>query len=117
MFDAFCRELGLPAMKDSEEPRIVLREEPGMVVVRAVLPGLSPEHIDITVTDRTLVLEGSRAEITVTAGRSMHVVRRRITLPCAIVPEKATASFRQGVLEISLPKAGECYLNIAITRE
>jgi HSP20 family protein len=82
------------------------------LVVRAELPGVEPENVDISVTDGVLVLKGER-----TSEESRHdtgyVMResfhgsfeRRLTLPEGTDPASITARVEHGVLEVVVPGA------------
>lgn len=77
----------------------------------ALLPGVDPESIELTVTGDTLSLRGGReleqpAEGTVWHRRERRMGRfaRNVTLPFEIDAEHVEASFRGGVLEVSLPR-------------
>jgi len=84
------------------------------VVVQAVLPGIKPEDVDITVEGSTLTISGDTGTTTnekdgnlvlqeIRRGRFM----RTLSLPAGLVPDKATATFEDGVLTLRIPKAEE----------
>jgi HSP20 family protein len=87
-------------------------EDDEQIVVRLEVPGMEKEDFDIEVRDDVLVVRGEkRYEREATEGRyrvrqcaygSFH---RSIPLPVPVVGEKTTASYRNGVLRIALPKA------------
>jgi len=77
------------------------------VVVRAELPGFTPEEVKLEVTGDRLLVE---AEHKVEKGKEemeRAYVRRMITLPSAVETEKAEATFRNGVLEVHLPRKAD----------
>ena len=82
------------------------------LVIEAVLPGIRPEDVEITVEDNTLSIRGEyreekhegEGEALVTEIRRGSVART-LTLPTGLEPDKATASFEHGVLTLKLPKA------------
>ena len=86
-------------------------ERDRQLVVRADLPGLSPEDVRIEVTDDGLLIEGERrqemeAEEEGGVYRSERVYgrfSRFLTLPDGVDADKAQARFDNGVLEISIP--------------
>jgi len=92
-------------------PAIEAFERDGQLVVRADLPGLSPEDVRIEVTDDGLLIEGERrqqmeAEEEGGVYRSERVYgrfSRFLQLPDGVDPEKAQARFENGVLEITIP--------------
>lgn len=82
------------------------------LVVRAELPGVNADDIDVSVTDGVLVIKGerSRDRESQEAGYVMREsfrggFQRSMTLPEGIDLEKLTASFADGVLEVTVPKA------------
>jgi HSP20 family protein len=84
------------------------------VIVRASLPGVTPDDIHISVTGDVLTLRGEVKEEKVTNEVSYHLRERRygsfsrtITLPTSVVAEKAKAEFENGVLTLTIPKAEE----------
>ena len=87
------------------------------VVVVADLPGYDSEDIDVSVSDRELTISADhgedREEEREESDRRYHRrerTRRRITrrfrLPTEIVEEEAEAEYNNGVLTVTLPKAG-----------
>ncbi|HZP57945.1 MAG TPA: Hsp20/alpha crystallin family protein [Dehalococcoidia bacterium] len=82
------------------------------VVVKASLPGVKPEDIDISVTGQTLTLRGEvreeheeKGESYIRRERSQGTFFRQVTLPSEVDPNKADAVFEHGVLRLTLPKA------------
>ena len=81
-------------------------------VVEAALPGVKPDAVQITVEDRTLTIRAdSREEREETKGETLvseirrGSVRRTVGLPSGLEPDKATATFENGVLRLSIPRA------------
>jgi HSP20 family protein len=84
------------------------------VCVTAELPGVKPEDVEINATEDMLVVSGeSRREEKVEeegyyrSERSFGRFQRQIELPAPVKADQAKASFKDGVLEISLPKVEE----------
>jgi HSP20 family protein len=82
------------------------------VVVEASLPGVKPEELDITVEGDILTLSGetqsSRTdEEGSTVFKEIHRGRftRTLTLPAGLEPDKAKATFEDGMLTLRIPKA------------
>jgi len=82
------------------------------VIVKASLPGVKPEEVDISVTDDLLTIKAERKEEKEVKGRDYirkenryGMVSRSITLPVPIQSDKAEATFESGVLSLKLPKA------------
>jgi HSP20 family protein len=89
-------------------------EEKDEIVAKAELPGIAKDEIDVNVTDHTLTIRGEkkkdeevRDENYRYAERSYGTFIRTIELPTDVQTEKAKASFKDGILEIRLPKTEE----------
>jgi HSP20 family protein len=87
-------------------------QKDGDLVVRAELPGVKPEDVDITVQDRVLTISGERkAEQETERGgyfvreRRHGTFRRSMTLPEGMDEEGIRARFEDGVLEVTLQGA------------
>ena len=84
------------------------------VIVKASVPGLKPEDIDVTVVGDTLTIKGeTKSEKKeeksnyLLQERRFGSFQRAITLPVMVQSEKAQADFENGVLTLTLPKAEE----------
>jgi HSP20 family protein len=84
------------------------------VVVKASVPGLKPEDIEVTVVGDTLTIKGeTKAEKKeeksnyLLQERRFGSFQRAISLPVAVQSDKAQADFENGVLTLTLPKAEE----------
>ena len=95
-------------------PSVDIFETPDRVVLKAELPGLTREDIDINVRNNTLTLRGERRfekevkqENYLRIERAYGSFHRSFTLPGTIQQDKIKAVFKDGVLELSLPKAEE----------
>jgi HSP20 family protein len=82
------------------------------LIVEAALPGIKPEDVEVTVEDGTLSIRGEfREEKREGEGESLvqeirrGTVARAVTLPTGLEPDKATATFENGVLTLRIPKA------------
>lgn len=83
-------------------------------IVTASVPGLSPDDLDITLTDNVLTIKGEyKADETIDEGQ-YHIRERRygsfgrsITLPVPVNAESVDANYEKGVLTLTVPKAEE----------
>jgi HSP20 family protein len=105
---------GLLEQNDLWSPDIDVSEQDGEVVVRADLPGMAPDDLQVEVADRALTLKGKRkAEKRVEeedyycAERWSGAFSRTIPLPAPVSSRDVKASFKNGVLEIHLPETGK----------
>lgn len=95
-------------------PAVDIYETADSIVLKAELPGLSRENIDIQVRDNTLTLKGERKferevkdENYLRIERSYGAFQRAFNLPSVIQQDKIKAVFKEGVLEVTMPKAEE----------
>jgi HSP20 family protein len=93
-------------------PAVDLFEERDHLVLRAELPGMNKEDIDISLHGDVLTLSGERKEDakfekaeTYRAERFLGRFQRTFTLPVAVDPNRVQASYRDGILTVTLPKA------------
>ena len=81
------------------------------VVVEAVLPGVKPDEVEITIEGNTLSLSGDTSSmIPAHEGLLLQEIRRgrfvrTLTLPAGLEQDKATATFEDGILTLRIPKA------------
>jgi len=110
--DAFTRPLSL---KDGwSAPAIDMYQTDNDVVVKAALPGLKANDVQINVTGEVLTIRGEMKHEEEQKERAWHIrehrwgsFERSIALPTDVVSEKAQADFDNGILTITLPKAEE----------
>lgn len=93
-------------------PRIDVKTNGDDMVVYAELPGMDKDDIDIEVTDGVLAIRGERKAESEKSDdgwlireRSFGSFERALTLPEGVDPDKITADYNDGVLEVHIPKA------------
>ncbi len=93
-------------------PTIDVIREGEDLLIRAEIPGVKPEDVDISVTEDMLTLKGERREERETKDedyyvreRSYGTFQRSLRLPAGAEVKRIKAGFRDGVLEITVPKA------------
>ena len=92
-------------------PNVDVIERDNEIVVKAELPGVDKKDLDISVTKNTVTIQGStsheekeekgnlyRCEI------SRGSYSRTLTLPAEVNEDKVEAKFKDGILELTLPK-------------
>ena len=95
-------------------PKVDIVDRDDQVVIRAELPGVEKDDLQLSVTENTVTLKGEtkkeekeekgnyyRSEI----NRGSFL--RTFSLPCEVDGSKAKADFKNGVLELSLPKVAK----------
>jgi HSP20 family protein len=97
-------------------PQIEMVEEGGQLIVRADLPGLTKDDVNVEIDNDAITIEGERRseqkenrEGYYRTERSYGKFYRRVPLPDGVEAENADATFRDGVLEITMnaPKRTE----------
>lgn len=95
-------------------PSVDIFEEADGVVVKAELPGMKKEDIDVSLNDEVITLSGEKKkeEKVEKKGyyrleRSFGSFHRSFRLPVGVQADKAKAKFKDGVLEIRIPKTAE----------
>ncbi len=121
LFDDMFRGFGMPSWGGLERslawPNLELGETDKEVRITAELPGIDEKDVDIIVEDGVLTLRGEKkAEVEDRdrgyTERSYGQFERRISLPRGIERDKAIATFKNGVLTISLPKSAAVNENV-----
>ena len=118
--DRFFAHQLLPATTDETVthndwvPAIDVKEEENRYLIRADLPGVEAEDLDITMDNGVLTLQGKRDTRTEAETAGLRRVERvsgrfsrRFNLPETADSTGISADYRQGVLEISIPKQPE----------
>jgi HSP20 family protein len=111
----FGRDRWLPIRPLSiRMPSLDVYEEKDTVVIKAELPGMKKEDIEVHLTGETLTIKGEkRQEEEVKEDdyyrreRSYGSFLRSVDLPCEVKSGDIKASFKDGVLDIRLPKTEE----------
>lgn len=111
IFEDVNREVAAIAPSGSYIPRVNISEDAANIYVAAELPGMSKDDVKITVTDGILTLRGEKKSESKQEGRNYHRIERRFgefvrqfTLPENAQDDAVHASFKDGVLEIVVPK-------------
>ncbi len=112
-FDRLMEDF-LPAVGDGEKvlsPPVDLYETDSEVVLKAELPGIKKEDIDVTIKDNSIHLRAERKEEREEKTEDVHRVERFygrferiIPLPVEVKADKAKAQYKDGILELRIPK-------------
>ncbi|MFO7773026.1 MAG: Hsp20/alpha crystallin family protein [Dehalococcoidia bacterium] len=113
--DSFVRpSRALAAIGEAAAPALDVYQTPNEVVVKAALPGLKPEDVNIDITGDTLTIKGeSKAEQEIKREDYLYQERRygafsrSVVLPGGLNSDKAEATMEDGVLTLTIPKAEE----------
>lgn len=105
---------GLEEAREEVMPPIESYVKEGNLVVRADVPGIDPKDIDVSVLYDVLTIKGERKSETesktgdyVRREISYGTFERRMRLPEGAATDKVKASFKNGVVELTIPLAKE----------
>lgn len=95
-------------------PSVDIAETDSGFEVRAELPGVKQDDVNVSVRDNVLTLRGEKRQEETDEGKNYRRVERHygsfqraFTLPPNVNPEAITAHYRDGVLTLTVPKAEE----------
>jgi len=113
MFDTMWGEFApslSPRIRE-RTPFIDLTETKSNLILKAEVPGVGPDDIEIDITDKILTIKGeARREIIEEEENSHRIERsygsfsRSIQLPCRVIIDDIKAVFKNGILKITMPK-------------
>ena len=112
--DAFTRPLSIMRNGGStwSSPSIDMYQTNNDVVVKAALPGIKAEEVQINVTGDILIIKGELKQEEEKNDKSWHIREQRwgtfersVMLPTGVISDKAKADFDNGILTITLPKS------------
>lgn len=93
-------------------PSLDLEETTDEFIVRAEVPGMRKDDLDVNITERQVTIKGERKEERKAKDTAFYrretlygAFSRTIDLPAGIVPEKVGAKLENGMLTLILPKA------------
>ena len=95
-------------------PTVDIKESEKELTIKAELPGINEKDIDVSLANDVLTIQGEKKEEKEEkdkgyyyAERSFGSFRRVLPLPAGVDTQKAEASFKKGVLTITVPKTEE----------
>ena len=111
MDDFFEQPFGFGLFKTFKSPAVDIYEKDQKLIVKADLPGIKKEDIKLHVDRDILTISGEtkkekevKAEDYYYSGRSIGKIQRSIRLPEGVKQEDIKASYKDGVLQIEIPK-------------
>ena len=116
LFDQWTRPARYRAEGESLDwmPVVDILEADGHVEIRAEMPGLSEQNVQVSVTDDVLTLRGEKTQESEAEDKKYHRVersygrfQRSFTLPANLNAGDIKAKFTNGVLTVSIPKVEE----------
>lgn len=95
-------------------PAVNVSEDKDRVIIEAPLAGIDPEKVEIEIEDNVLKISGSSEKKSEVDDKDRHYYRkeirsgtfyRAVALPKAVEGAKAEASFKNGILTVTVPKS------------
>jgi len=109
--DAMTRFMNEPRGSRPWSPAVDILETEDELVLKADLPEVRIEDVDVRVENQTLTLKGERRFDRDSTGKGYHRIERHygefvrsFTVPSSVDTEKVAASYRDGVLTVKMPK-------------
>lgn len=113
-FDRFFRDFGWPTVVSEEErwtPPLDMAETENELLVRVEIPGMNEKDVDINLSRDLLTISGEK-KVEEVENEACHCMEscygkfsRTVELPFEVDAEKVDATFKDGVLRITLPRS------------
>lgn len=115
IFDEFERVFNRPVMRSNDwTVALDVSETDDLYTVKASLPGVSPDDVELTLEDNVLTIKGEMKSDETVEEAKYHVRERRygsfsrsIRFPVMVDSNGVGATYENGVLTLSVPKAEE----------
>lgn len=120
MFDRYTSRLGWPRMNQEAlstsawSPKVDIVETDKEYLIKAELPEVNKEDVKVSIENGELCLSGERKQEKEETGKKFHRLERyhgsfmrSFSLPDNVDADNIKASFKDGMLNLSLPKSGE----------
>ena len=113
LFSRLWDDFGMPHLQrpSRDIPSIDLYETEDNLILKAEIPGLSPEDLDISITNDILTFKGEMKKEFAQERENYHRMERRyesfsrnIQLPSRVVIKDVEATYREGIVTIIMPK-------------
>jgi len=121
-FDTFFRnpfsQMAAPMMAPGKlsalSPSVDIFDDGNDIVVKAEVPGISKDDLDISINKNQLTISGEKKQESKVEEKDYHRIERSygsfsrsFRLPDGVNVDKAKAEFKDGVLEIRMPRSGK----------
>lgn len=118
LFDRYAKSAGLPRSASQEplatqdwSPRVDISETDGEFLIKAELPEVKKDDVHVSVDNGVMTLRGERRQEKEEKGKKFHRIERHygsfsrsFTLPDNVDASKIKATFKDGMLNLQLPK-------------
>ena len=96
-------------------PVVDIYETDNDIIVQAEIPGMDQKDLDVNLAGDVLTIKGEKRAENEERGENFHRIERSygsfsrsITLPCEVQQERVDASYKNGVLHLTIPKTESC---------
>ena len=106
LYDRMCRDYGMPTLM-SGAGAVEVSETGDSVTIKAALPDVDPNDLELSITDDVLTITGRSAGTSEDEEREVKhrgSYSSRLKLPCKIEVDQIRAIYKEGILEVTLPK-------------
>jgi len=102
----------IPALPEISLPKVDILDHDNDIEVKAALPGVKKEDLEVSVTNQTITIRSCTKEEKKEEGKGKYFRReisrgefqRTLSLPDNVDGDKAKASFKDGILTVTIPK-------------
>lgn len=112
IFDELAESSKYPVFREAFSPDVDLHEEENQYILKADIPGISKENLEVSFLDNVLTIRGERKEEKEAKEKNCYrferwsgAFERSFEFASEIDTAKVKASFKDGVLELVIPKA------------
>ncbi|HOK22457.1 MAG TPA: Hsp20/alpha crystallin family protein [Candidatus Hydrothermia bacterium] len=113
LFDSFFgRQTSMGPREGFWVPPIDVEETDNEYIIKAELPGVKKNDVKISATEDTLTISGERKIEREEKGKTYHKIEmnygqfeRSIKFPTEVIADKAKATYKDGILTVSIPKS------------
>lgn len=114
LFETFFGRPRAGLTEEAWNPLVDIYETKDQLIVKAELPGIKPEEVEVNIVGDTLTLKGERKQEKGVSEEGYYrreqvygAFQRSLTLPQTVDPGKVKATFKNGILEVVLSKKEE----------
>ena len=113
LFSRLWDDFSMPVLPGGlyDKPSFDLSEKGDQLELKAEIPGVNPDDLEVSITDDLLIIKGKTEDKTIQEEGDMKRLERRfgsfsrsIRLPCRVNLEDVKAFYKDGVLRIEMPK-------------
>jgi HSP20 family protein len=114
LFDDFWGRRKTGEMGRFITPTIDMEETEKEIILKAEIPGIDPEDVDLSISGNNLIIKGERKQEREEEKKNYHLKEcsygafyRSVPLPAEVELDKVAANYKKGILSITLPKSPE----------